>query len=232
VEGDGGIGDGALGLEEFLKAILPEGAVVSGLAGGEEPVTDGPIPVEPDGGIGDGAGPIGDDGDGIVTILPYPYSGDGEPIPVEPDGGIGDGAGPIGDDGDGLVTILPYPYPGDGEPIPVEPDGGIGDGAGPIGDEPDFDTFTGTEGVVDQFVFAGDHGYDLVTGFTAGEDRIDLSAAEYGFDGLEDVIARATEFGAPDDSEVYGTYIETGDGSGFFLEGVAVFELGMVDFTF
>ncbi len=41
-----------------------------------------PIPVEPDGGIGDGAKPLPSDPD---------------PIPVEPDGGIGDGAGPIPD---------------------------------------------------------------------------------------------------------------------------------------
>lgn len=40
-----------------------------------------PIPVEPDGGIGDGAGPIPDAD---------------QPIPVEPDGGIGDGAPPPG----------------------------------------------------------------------------------------------------------------------------------------
>ncbi len=40
-----------------------------------------PMPVEPDGGIGDGATPLPD--------------GNGTPIPVEPDGGIGDGATPL-----------------------------------------------------------------------------------------------------------------------------------------
>ncbi len=95
---------------------------------------NGPIPVEPDGGIGDGAGPILVGGDNDFPIL---IDAD-RPIPVEPDGGIGDGAGPIPVDGDdGEVTILPYPYPIDPDdvivgPIPVEPDGGIGDGAGPI----------------------------------------------------------------------------------------------------
>jgi hypothetical protein len=113
---------------------------------------DQPIPVEPDGGIGDGAGPIptgegpfpvepdGGIGDGVDPIL----LGDG-PFPVEPDGGIGDGVDPIllgdgpfpvepdGGIGDGVDPILL----GDG-PFPVEPDGGIGDGADPIllGDGP------------------------------------------------------------------------------------------------
>ncbi|MEX0297774.1 MAG: hypothetical protein AB3N28_01795 [Kordiimonas sp.] len=50
---------------------------------GEGTIAPGePIPVEPDGGIGDGAKPLPSDPD---------------PIPVEPDGGIGDGAGPIPD---------------------------------------------------------------------------------------------------------------------------------------
>lgn len=55
-----------------------------------------PIPVEPDGGIGNGGQPLpGSDGD----------SKDDEPIPVEPDGGIGDGAGPIpSDDFDTIIT--------------------------------------------------------------------------------------------------------------------------------
>ncbi|NVJ97717.1 MAG: hypothetical protein HWE25_06170 [Alphaproteobacteria bacterium] len=89
-----------------------------------------PLPVEPDGGIGDGAGPIGEpipvDSDGGIGDGAGPLDG---PIPVEPDGGIGDGAEPL-DGGDDTVSSE-----GTGEldnPIPVEPDGGIGDGAGPI----------------------------------------------------------------------------------------------------
>ena len=51
---------------------------------------EAPIPVEPDGGIGDGAGSIPVEPDGGI--------GDGAgPIPVEPDGGIGDGSGSIED---------------------------------------------------------------------------------------------------------------------------------------
>jgi len=48
--------------------------------------SEGPFPVEPDGGIGDGAGPI-----------PFEDNEDlpEGPIPVEPDGGIGDGAEPL-----------------------------------------------------------------------------------------------------------------------------------------
>ncbi len=61
-----------------------------------------PIPVEADGGIGDGAPPLMESSD---------------PMPVEPDGGIGDGAGPIPDssDQDRLVEadepFAPTPYP-------------------------------------------------------------------------------------------------------------------------
>lgn len=79
------------------------------------------IPVDSDGGIGDGAGPI-------------PVDSDETPIPVEPDGGIGDGAGPIPvDSDDAPIPVEPDGSIGDGAgPIPVEPDGGIGDGAGPI----------------------------------------------------------------------------------------------------
>ena len=96
----------------------------------------GPIPVEPDGGIGDGAGPIPfppeattlaigeeDGGGGFPQDPDGPFPIGGGPIPVEPDGGIGDGAGPI-------------PI----GPIPVEPDGGIGDGAGPIPFPPEATT--------------------------------------------------------------------------------------------
>ena len=90
-------------------------------------VASPPIPVEPDGGIGDGAGPIPVSLPTAIPVEPDGGIGDGAgpipvslptAIPVEPDGGIGDGAGPI-------PVALP-------EPIPVEPDGGIGDGAGPI----------------------------------------------------------------------------------------------------
>jgi uncharacterized secreted protein with C-terminal beta-propeller domain len=97
-----------------LIPVEPDGGIGDGA--GPIPIDPDkgvPIPVEPDGGIGDGAGPIPIDPD------------NGVPIPVEPDGGIGDGAGPIPID------------PDNGDPIPVEPDGGIGDGAGPIPVEPD-----------------------------------------------------------------------------------------------
>ena len=60
------------------------------------------MPVEPDGGIGDGAGPL---------------PADDSPMPVEPDGGIGDGAGPILLDG-GLA------FAGDGAETFYFPEGG------------------------------------------------------------------------------------------------------------
>ena len=72
-----------------------------------------PMPVEPDGGIGDGAGPI---------------PGTGGPMPVEPDGGIGDGAGPIPGAGDGgppeATTLAIGEEDGGGfGPFPPDPDG-------------------------------------------------------------------------------------------------------------
>jgi len=93
----------------------------------EEDVADGKkvevFPVEPNGGIGDGAGPIPFE-EGPMPVEPNGGIGDGaepidldKPIPVEPDGGIGDGAGPI---------------PFEKGPMPVEPNGGIGVGGRPL----------------------------------------------------------------------------------------------------
>lgn len=106
------------------------------------PPLDGePIPVEPDGGIGDGAGPITLPVEPGVEVVDLDSD---RPMPVEPDGGIGDGAGPIPfpaepEEGDGDVPVILPVEPGveivdlDGDrPMPVEPDGGIGDGAGPL----------------------------------------------------------------------------------------------------
>ena len=69
-----------------LAACADGTAVGAGGPADDDTTTDAPIPVEPDGGIGDGAGAPGDSSAPI---------GD-DPIPVEPDGGIGDGAGPPG----------------------------------------------------------------------------------------------------------------------------------------
>lgn len=101
---------------------------------------EGPIPVEPDGGIGTGGEDLTPLLDGLQDMMdglvsdPIEVDPDGtggnptelvpgtltfEPIPVEPNGGIGDGATP-------LPTVMAF------GPIPVEPNGGIGDGAGPI----------------------------------------------------------------------------------------------------
>ena len=69
---------------------------------------DTPIPVEPDGGIGDGAGPP----EGQL-----PADGDA-PIPVEPDGGIGDGAGPPGE----LAEVPSFGVSSETESLSVRPD--------------------------------------------------------------------------------------------------------------
>lgn len=115
--------------DEGPMPVEPDGGTGDGAAPpGESDGNDdeGPMPVEPDGGIGDGAGP------------PSEGNADG-PMPVEPDGGIGDGAGPPSEgDEDGPMPVEPdggigdgAGPPGDDGPFPVEPDGGIGDGAGP-----------------------------------------------------------------------------------------------------
>ncbi len=197
-----------------------------------------PIPVEPDGGIGDGAGPIPD----------------GDPMPVEPDSGIGDGAGSI-PDGD-LKPVEPDSGIGDGagpipddNPMPVEPDGGIGDGAGPPTEvEIDpveentiegggegtkaNDTFIASE-EADTFVFLAGHGDDTVLGFDVTADRLDFSGTEIDFTDVESLLAHATDQVDEDDpSIVYGVYIETGEGSGVYLDGIssADLSLAMIDF--
>ncbi len=197
-----------------------------------------PIPVEPDGGIGDGAGPIPD----------------GEPIPVEPDGGIGDGAGPIPDgdpmpvEPDGGIGDGAGPIP-DGDPMPVEPDGGIGDGAGPPpvldvdpveentiegggeGTKAD-DTFIASEDA-DTFVFLEGHGDDTVLGFDLTADRLDFSGTEIDFTDLDSLLAHATDqVDAEDESVVHGVYIETGEGTGVYLDGISSADLSsaMIDF--
>lgn len=162
----------------------------------------GPFEIEPNGGIGDGAGPI--------------PTGDG-PFPVEPDGGIGDGAGPFpggdqGDETDGDITILPFPLPTDpdddnsrdddggiagpdtGDPIPVEPDGGIGDGAGPIpGDgepipiEGPGGIGDGAVGIPENNIFgggAGTTGNDFFYGTEESETFI--FKADHGYDMITD----------------------------------------------
>jgi len=194
------------GAREYYKGLFGFSA------GGFEP-----IPVEPDGGIGDGAGPIPD----------------GDPMPVEPDGGIGDGAGPIPD----------------GDPMPVEPDGGIGDGAGPPSDfdvgpveentiegggegTKADDTFIASE-EADTFVFLEGHGDDTVLGFDLAEDRLDFSGTEIDFTDLESLLAHATDqVDAEDESIVYGVYIETGEGTGVYLDGISSADLSsaMIDF--
>ncbi|AXV04747.1 hypothetical protein DVS28_a0038 [Euzebya pacifica] len=69
-----------------LTACADGTAVGAGGPADDDTASEAPIPVEPDGGIGDGAGAPGDSSAPI----------DDGPIPVEPDGGIGDGAGPPG----------------------------------------------------------------------------------------------------------------------------------------
>ncbi|MFC4348842.1 hypothetical protein ACFO5Q_13395 [Kordiimonas lipolytica] len=234
VEPNGGIGDGAgpIPLGSPMP-VEPDGGIGDGA--GPIPLED-PMPVEPDGGIGDGAGPIpdgeGETGadDGEVTIMP-----------VEPDGGIGDGAGPIpdgeGETGadDGEVTIMP-----------VEPGGGIGDGAGPPPDadidpvEENIiegggegtkadDTFIASE-EADTFIFQAGHGNDTVHGFDVTEDRLDFSGTEIDFTDLESLLAHT--FDQVDEGVVFGVYIETGEGTSVYLDGVSSADLAsaMIDF--
>ena len=85
-----------------------------------------PMPVEPDGGIGDGAGPP----EATTLAIGEEDGGGGAPMPVEPDGGIGDGAGPppfeattlaLGEeDGGGSFDPGAFPEDPDG-PFPANP---------------------------------------------------------------------------------------------------------------
>ena len=85
------------------------------------------------------------------------------------------------------------------------------------------DTLTGGEGA-DTFVFSPDHGFDTITDFTAGEDKIDLSAFT-GITGIDDLICSQ----GGDDAFIYVVH----DGGGTIkLEGVSVSELSSSDFTF
>jgi hypothetical protein len=107
----------------------PENGTLTTLAIGEEDGS-GPIPVEPDGGIGDGAGPPP-----IATTLAIGEE-DGEYIfPTDPDDAttlaLGEEDNVYLPDQPGVVTTLAIGEEDGSGPIPVEPDGGIGDGAGP-----------------------------------------------------------------------------------------------------
>jgi len=117
------------------QGYRPVDGIATTLAVGEEDGT-GPIPVEPDGGIGDGAGPIPD-------AVPAPYDpGFATTLAIgEEDGGTGPYTeiGPVGTDfgqgyappyDSGVATTLAVGEEDGTGPIPVEPDGGIGDGAG------------------------------------------------------------------------------------------------------
>ena len=131
----------AIGEEDGSNYLSQPGSVTT-LAVGEEDGS-GPIPVEPDGGIGDGAG-----SPSYATTLAVGEEDGSGPIPVEPDNGIGDGAAPppfattfaVGEeDGQyatpvdtGMATTLAIGEEDGSMPMPVEPDGSIGDGAGPI----------------------------------------------------------------------------------------------------
>ena len=94
-----------------IAAIACGSDVASGPSGDTVPATDteNAIPVEPDGGIGDGAGPIVEDPiiedqDGTAASPPRPDTGGGTPLDPNP----------VPDD---LVTSPPQLEPGD-KPLP------------------------------------------------------------------------------------------------------------------
>lgn len=173
---------------------------------GEGTIASGePIPVEPNGGIGDGAiplpGPI-DSGSGI---------GDGaDPIPVEPDGGIGDGAGPIPD---GFANTLE------------------GGGEGSSGN----DLFLGTnEAETFMFESGGGNdavsGFNLDNDTldlskTEFSNVKDLLAASADVGTLGYVIPTFSELDE-------GVLIKTGEGAYGYLEGVTLADLETMDITF
>ncbi len=195
---------------------------------------EGPWPVEPDGGIGDGAGPPGEDGDeGPWPVEPDGGIGDGAgppgedddegPWPVEPDGGIGDGAGPPGEDDD------------EG-PWPVEPDGGIGDGARPLSvivsaGSPDTSLVTASE-EAETFVFTEGSGVAAVFGFDAADDTLDLSRSGGGFSDIEELVASSWNYNDASTGETIGVLVSFGDNQHGFIEGITVSDLSDINIIF
>lgn len=164
---------------------------------------DGPIPVEPDGGIGDGAGPPQDDG----------------PIPVEPDGGIGDGAGPPR--GDGPFPVEPDGGIGDGAgPLPPE--------APPIavriaGTSEAPERMTASE---ETEVFAFVEGGNIaIYDFDPDEDYLDFSQLGDQFDSPDDVIAAAWDFTNMATGEHTGILIALGNDQFAYIDGLSVQDL-------
>jgi hypothetical protein len=100
----------AIGEEDGGTYTPYDPGTVTTLAVGEEDGS-GPFPVEPDGGIGDGAGPPSF----ATTLALGEEDGQGSYAPVDP----------------GTATTLAIGEEDGSGPFPVEPDGGIGDGAGP-----------------------------------------------------------------------------------------------------
>lgn len=175
-----------------------------------------PIPVEPNGGIGDGAQPLpGAEGSG---------DGDDKPIPIESDGGIGDGAGPIPTDGDGTDgRDEDTKEPSDTFDTIVD-----GGGEGTAGN----DLFQGTSDA-DIFIFASGQGYDAIVGFDQENDTLDLS--ETVFTNVKDVIAAASDtiehvaaFNQLDD----GVVIKTGEGAYGYIEGLTLEDLEKITIIF
>ena len=86
------------------------------------------------------------------------------------------------------------------------------------------ETFTGGAGA-DTFVFEPGHGRDTITDFTAGTDKIDLSAF-VGITGMNDFWC----WQSGDDAVIY---LGGHDGGGrIILEGVSIWDLSASDFTF
>ncbi len=193
---------------------------------------EGPWPVEPDGGPGDGAGPPGD--------------GENEgPWPVEPDGGIGDGAGPPGDgedegpwpvEPDGGIGDGAGPPPGyDEGPWPVEPDGGIGDGARPLpivvsAEKQDNGMITASDDA-ETFIFASDGGNTAIMGFDTTNDALDFSRFNDVSD-IEDLIAASWNLTDVTTGVTTGIIISFGDQQYGYVEGIAVEDLSDLTILF
>lgn len=189
---------------------------------------EGPMPVEPDNGPGDGAGPPeegSDEDEGPMPVEPDGGIGDGAgppdegPFPVEPDGGIGDGAGPI-------------PI---GGPFPVEPDGGIGDGAPPIavlfpGASETPERLMASEGL-EVFSFV-EGGHAAIYDFSPEEDYLSFSQLDDGFETLEELTAAARNFTNLTSGEVTGVLIALGDDQVAYIEGITVEDLPSLNIDF
>ncbi|UTW56215.1 calcium-binding protein [Kordiimonas sp. SCSIO 12610] len=87
------------------------------------------------------------------------------------------------------------------------------------------ETLTGTA-ASDTFIFADDHGFDIINEFDPSSDVIDLSALTTGFNSFADILEAAS------DISPIGVIIDTGVNSNITIGGVSIADLSASNFIF